>query len=248
MNPTDALPLFGNILASGQWPFWSFLGNRICFHTFADCVSIRFKMSIPLVHGSLPPAKQTLQQPAKYGPISNFATGFQKFHLSWEESILQLYIFIWNMKSKVLDSQQWWSSIIVINLCSCNGLLASEGPDRRVYASEFELLNKLWWWSYIVNVRHIWWMSVMFDRRHILWISIITEYDGCPSCMTYGCQSYMYDGCPSYLMFYSHKFPSYMWTSSVMEAMESLSRRNELKRYGEFWSTYVIDGIGRERM
>ena len=183
-----------------------------------------------------------------HGSISNFATGFQKFHLSWEESILQLYIFIWNMKSKVLDSQQWWSSIIIINLCSCNGLLASEGPDRRVYASEFELLNKLWWWSYIVNVRHIWWTSVMYDRRHILWMSIINEYDGCPSCMTYGCQSYMYDGCPSYLMFYSHKFPSYMWTSFVMEAMESFSRRNELKRYGEFWSTYVIDGIGRERM
>ena len=150
------------------------------------------------------------------GSISNFATGFQKFHLSWEESILQLYIFIWNMKSKVLDSQQWWSSIIIINLCSCNGLLASEGPDRRVYASEFELLNKLWWWSYIVNVRHIWWTSVMYDRRHILWMSIINEYDGCPSCMTYGCQSYMYDGCPSYLMFYSHKFPSYMWTSFVI--------------------------------
>ena len=117
----------------------------------------------------------------KDGSISNFATGFQKFHLSWEESILQLYIFIWNMKSKVLDSQQWWSSIIIINLCSCNGLLASEGPDRRVYASEFELLNKLWWWSYIVNVRHIWWTSVMYDRRHILWMSIINEYDGCPS-------------------------------------------------------------------
>ena len=49
----------------------------------------------------------------------------------------------------------------------------------------------------------------MYDRRHILWMSIIKEYDGCPSCMTYGCQSYMYDGCPSYLMFYSHKFPSY---------------------------------------
>ena len=137
---------------------------------------------------------------------------------------------------------------MIINLCSCNGLLATEGPDRRVFASGFELLNKLWWWSYIVNVRHIWWMSVMYDRRHILWMSIINEYDGCPSFMTYGCQSYMYDGCPSYLMFYSHKFPSYMWTSSVMEAMESLSRRNELKRYGEFWSTYVIDGIGRERM
>ena len=66
LNPTDALPLFGNILASGQWPFWSFLGNQICFHTFADCVSIRFKRSLPLSHGSLPTAKQTLQQSAKY--------------------------------------------------------------------------------------------------------------------------------------------------------------------------------------
>ena len=86
------------------------------------------------------------------------------------------------MKSKVLDSQQWWSSIIIINLCSCNGLLASEGPDRSVYASEFELLNKLWWWLYIINVCHIWWTSVilMYDRRHILWMSIINEYDGCP--------------------------------------------------------------------
>ena len=93
--------------------------------------------------------------------------------LSWEESILQLYIFIWNMKSKVLDSQQWWSSIIIINLCSCNGLLASEGPDRRVYASEFELLNKLWWRLYIVNVCHIWWTSVIYDRLHILWMYLL---------------------------------------------------------------------------
>ena len=154
----------------------------------------------------------------------------------WDELILQLYIFIWNMKSKVLDSQQWWSSIIIINLCSCNGLLASEGPDRRVYASEFELLNKLWWWSYIVNVRHIWWTSVMYDRRHILWMSIINEYDGCPINMNmmdvhhlwiwwmsiiyeYGeCPSFkmyarrvlwmpvIYDGCPSYLRYYSHKW------------------------------------------
>ena len=66
LKPTDALPLFGNILASGQWPFWSFLGNRICFHTFAVCVSIRFKISLPLFHGSLPTAKQTLQQSAKH--------------------------------------------------------------------------------------------------------------------------------------------------------------------------------------
>ena len=133
------------------------------------------------------------------GSISYFATGFQKFYLSWEESILQLYIFIWNMKSKVLDSQQWWSSIIVINLCSCNGLLASEGPDSRVYGSEFN-----------VNVRHIWWMSVMIDvtlycgcpsliydgcpinmnmmdvhHLWIWWMSIIHEWDEFPSCMTY---------------------------------------------------------------
>ena len=94
-------------------------------------------------------------------------------------------------------------------------------------------------WSYIVNVRHIWWTSVMYDRRHILWMSIINEYDGCPSCMTYGCQSYMYDGYPSYLMYYSHKCPSFTWTSSVMEPMESFCRRNELKRFGEFWSTYM---------
>ena len=117
------------------------------------------------------------------GLISNFATGFQKFHLSWEESILQLYIFIWNMKSKVLDSQQWWSSIIIINLCSCNGLLASVGPDSRVYWSEFELLNKWWWWSYNINVCHIWWMSVMYDSRYILWMSIINEFNGYPSFM-----------------------------------------------------------------
>ena len=127
----------------------------------------------------------------KEGRYQTLPLGSKSSILVWEVSILQLYIFIWNMKSKVLDSQQWWSSIIIINLCSCNGLLASEGPDRRVYASEFELLNKLWWWSYIVNVRHIWWTSVMYDRRHILWMSIINEYDGCPSCMTYGCQSYM---------------------------------------------------------
>ena len=157
------------------------------------------------------------------GRYQTLPLGSKCSFLAEQVSILQLYIFIWNMKSKVLDSQQWWSSIIIINLCSCNGLLASERPDRRVYASEFELLNKLWWWSYIVNVRHIWWTSVMYDRRHILWMSIINEYDGCPSCMTYGCQSYMYDGCPSYLMFYSHKFPSYMWRSFVMEAMEYIT-------------------------
>ena len=75
----------------------------------------------------------------------------------------------------------------------------------------------------------------MYDRRHILWMSIINEYDGCPSCMTYGCQSYMYDKCPLYLMFYSHKFPSYMNVNVLRHGtMESFSRRNELKRYGKF--------------
>ena len=110
------------------------------------------------------------------GRYQTLPLGSKSSILAWEVSILQLYIFIWNMKSKVLDSQQWWSSIIVINLCSCNGLLASEGPDSRVYGSEFELLNKWWWWSYNVNVRHIWWMSVMYDRNHILW----NPQCGCP--------------------------------------------------------------------
>ena len=141
-------------------------------------------------------------------------------------------------------------------------MLASEGPDSRVYGSEFEFLNKWWWWSYNVNVRHIWCMSVMNDRRYILWISIIKEYDGCPSFMNEmnvhhvwrthilnsGCQSYMYDGCPSYLMYYSHNYPSYVWTSFVIETVETFRRRNKLKRYGEFWSTYGIDGIWSERM
>ena len=114
-----------------------------------------------------------------WGRYQTLPLGSKSSILVWEVSILQLYIFIWNMKSKVLDSQQWWSSIIVINLCSCNGLLASEGPDSRVYGSEFELLNKWWWWSYNVNVRQIWWMSVMID---------VTLYCGCPSLT--------YDGCP----------------------------------------------------
>ena len=92
------------------------------------------------------------------GRYQTLPLGSKSSILEWEVSILQLYIFIWNMKSKVLDSQQWWSSIIVINLCSCNGLLASEGPDSRVYGSEFELLNKWWWWSW-----HIMLMSVKYD-------------------------------------------------------------------------------------
>ena len=79
-------------------------------------------------------------------------------------------------------------------------------------------------------------------------MSIIYEYDECPSFMNEmnvhhvwrthvlnsGCQSYMYDGCPSYLLFSSHKCPSYMWKSFVMEATESFRRQNKLKRFVNF--------------
>ena len=64
MIPTDALSAIWQY--PGLRPLWPFLGNQICFHTFADCVSLRFKISLPLVHGSLPTAEQTLQQSAKY--------------------------------------------------------------------------------------------------------------------------------------------------------------------------------------
>ena len=57
----------------------------------------------------------------------------------------------------------------------------------------------------------------------------------------------MYDGSPSYLMYYSHKCPSYMWTSFVIEAMESFSRQNKLKRYCDFGSTYwMVESEVRE--
>ena len=163
------------------------------------------------------------------GRYQTLPLGSKSSILEWEVSILQLYIFIWNMKSKVLDSQQWWSSIIIINLCSCNGLLASEGPDRRVYASEFELLNKLWWWSYIVNVRHIWWMSVMYDRGHILWMSIFIEYDGCPLNMNmmevhhlrirWMSIIYEWDECPSCMTYARIEFwmpVIYVWWMSII--------------------------------
>ena len=111
------------------------------------------------------------------GRYQTLPLGSKSSILVWEVSILQLYIFIWNMKSKVLDSQQWWSSIIVINLCSCNGLLASEGPDSRVYGSEFELLNKWWWLSYNINVRHIWWMShYIVDVHHWYMKQLIRDW------------------------------------------------------------------------
>ena len=70
-------------------------------------------------------------------------------------------------------------------------------------------------------------------------MSIIYEYDECPSFMNEMNVHHVWhahvlnSGCPSYLMYYSHKCPSYMWTSFVMEPMESFSRRNKLKRYGE---------------
>ena len=103
-------------------------------------------------------------------------------------------------------------------------------------------------------------------------MSIIYKYNECPSFMNEmnvhhiwrmhvlnsGCQSYMYDGCPSYLMYYSHKCPSFTWTSSVMEPMESFSRRNkmvnfevhmelmesevrECREYGDDWIKGTVD-------
>ena len=121
-------------------------------------------------------------------------------------------------KSYILESTMWMSIINVYDRCPIN-------------------MN-------MMDVHHLW----------IWWMSIIYEWDEYPSCMMNARIEFnmsvidMFDGCPSYLMYYSHKCPSYMWASFVMEPMESFSRRNKLKRYGEFWSTYVIDGIRRERM
>ena len=74
--------------------------------------------------------------------------------------------------------------------------------------------------NYSINYAgdHILLMPVIYGGRQSCMIDVIycgcpslmNEYDGCPSCMTYGCQLYVYDGCPSYLMFYSHKYPSYL--------------------------------------
>ena len=51
------------------------------------------------------------QQQQKYhqrlGRYQTLPLGSKSSILVWEVSILQLYIFIWNMKSKVLDSQHW---------------------------------------------------------------------------------------------------------------------------------------------
>ena len=69
------------------------------------------------------------------GRYQTLPLGSKSSIFAWEVSILQLYIFIWIMKSKVLDSQQWWSSIIIINSFTCNGLLVSEGTVSRVYGS-----------------------------------------------------------------------------------------------------------------
>ena len=127
-----------------------------------------------------------------------------------------------------------------------------------------------------MDVSHILWMSIinkcdgclinmnMMDSHHlwIWWMSIIYEWDECPSCMTYARIEFwmpvIYDGCPSYLMYYSHKCPSFTWTSSVMEPMESFSRRNkmvnfevhmelmesevrECREYGDDWIKGTVD-------
>ena len=121
-------------------------------------------------------------------------------------------------KSYILESTMWMSIINVYDRCPIN-------------------MN-------MMDVHHLW----------IWWMSIIYEWDEYPSCMMNACIEFnmsvidMFDGCPSYLMYYSHKCPSYMWASFVMEPMEYFSRRNKLIRYGEFWSTYGIGGIGSERM
>ena len=121
-------------------------------------------------------------------------------------------------KSYILESTMWMSIINVYDRCPIN-------------------MN-------MMDVHHLW----------IWWMSIIYEWDEYPSCMMNARIEFnmsvidMFDGCPSNLMYYSHKCPSYMWTSFVMEPMESFSRRNKLKRYGEFWSIYGIDGIRSERM
>ena len=101
---------------------------------------------------------------------------------------------------------------------------------------------------------HILLMSVIYGGRQSCMIDVI--YCGCPSLMNMmdvhhvwrmdASHICMYDGCPSYLMFYSHKFPSYMWTSFVMEAMESFSRRNELKKI--WWILkYICNWWNRKR-
>ena len=121
-------------------------------------------------------------------------------------------------KSYILESTMWMSIINVYDRCPIN-------------------MN-------MMDVHHLW----------IWWMSIIYEWDEYPSCMMNARIEFnmsvidMFDGCPSYLMYYSHKCPSYMWASFVMEPMEYFSRRNKLIRYGEFWSTYGIGGIGSERI
>ena len=65
------------------------------------------------------------------------------------------------------------------------------------------------------------------------------------ACIESGCQSYY--GCPSYLMYYSHKCPSYILTSFVMEPMESFSRWNKSKICGEVHTDLMEPEVGECR-